>query len=116
MPRRFTRSLRHALQGFAYAWREERNFKIQIVLAVVACAVMAFVGFTAIEVSLVVLAIAAVLGAEMINTFMEDLLDVLQPHRDPRVAKVKDLLAGIVLLMSLSAAAVVALVVLHHVL
>ena len=114
MPRKFARSVRHAGRGFVYVWREERNFRIQCVLSCCAIIAMLWIGFSMIETAIMVLAMAGVLGAEIINTFMEDLLDVLQPARDPRVGKVKDMLAAIVMLMSGSAALVGLIIVWRH--
>jgi len=59
--------------------------------------------------------IFSVLILELINSAMERFLDFLQPAEDIRVKKIKDLLASIVLLVSLGAAIIGFLVFLPYI-
>lgn len=52
---------------------------------------------------IIIISTGTILGAEIFNTAFEQLLDILIPHHDPRVGKIKDLLAGGVLIFSISA-------------
>jgi len=56
-----------------------------------------------------------VLILELINSVMERFLDFLQPHEDPRVKKIKDLLSAIVLFVSLGATVIGLLIFWPHV-
>jgi diacylglycerol kinase (ATP) len=102
------------MRGFCFVWKEERNFRIQLYLAGVAVVFLFLLDFTPLESAVIVLCMAVILAAEMFNTFVEDLLDALHPQRDPNVGKVKDIMAGIVLLMCTVAVAVGAITVAQH--
>lgn len=102
----FARKLRNAWRGIAAAWSAERNLRVQ---AVVALAV--FAGFGVLRPApvwwaLIVLCIVLVLAAEMLNSALEALLDHLHPDLHPRVGRVKDMLAGMVLIVSVGAAVI----------
>ena len=106
MLRRFFKGLSYAFTGLSLAWREESNFKIEVVCAVLAIALGAAVRLSAVEFALVAIAISLVLAAEAFNTALEELCDKLETDHDPRVAKIKDLAAGAVLVASAGALAV----------
>lgn len=114
MSRRFLRSLTHALHGIRQVWREEANFRIQSFFAVVICVMLIVFRFSYSEAAIVVFSIMMVLGAEMFNTLVEDLLNVIEPKHHKSVGKMKDMMAGVVLLMSVGAVAVGTLVFAHH--
>jgi diacylglycerol kinase (ATP) len=115
MPKRLAHSVGHAVHGFLHVWRGERNFRLQCMAAAAAIGVMIWLEFTALETAIIILCMAAVLGAEMFNTFVEDLLDVVHPDHHPAVGKIKDLMAGIVLFASVAALIVGLITVAHHV-
>jgi diacylglycerol kinase len=102
----FARSLRHALAGIRYAFREERNFQIEIVLAIAALGLAFFLPLSSVEQAVIFLLVGFILSLELINTAFERLLDLLKPRVHPYVKVVKDVVAGSVLLGSLSALAV----------
>ena len=76
---------------------------IQLVLAVVVLITTFFLKFTAIEFALIVLACTLVLGSELLNTVIEDALDIVEPSHHPMVGKAKDLMAGMVLINACAA-------------
>lgn len=114
MPHRFLRSASHAIRGFWYVCREERNFRLQLALASLAILATVLLGFSLLEIALVVFAILLVLGAEMLNTLIEDLLNVVEPNKHPVIGKLKDVMAGIVLLHAIGAGIIGAMVLLSH--
>jgi diacylglycerol kinase (ATP) len=65
-----------------------------------------FLGLTAIEWSLIALCIGAVIGAEMMNTAIEELVDLVSPQFNPKAGKIKDIAAGAVLLTAIVATVV----------
>ncbi len=114
MPRLFLSSLRHAFRGLRTVMSEERNCKIHLMAAALALVVSVALEFTFLEIALIVLAILLVLGSEIVNTLIEDLLNKVEPKRDPVVGKLKDMMAGMVLLNSVGALLIGALTLLHH--
>ncbi len=99
----FLRSLRHALAGIAYAFREERNFQIELVLGLAALGLTFFFPLTPAERSIIFLLIGFILTLELVNTAFERLLDLLKPRVHPYVKVVKDVVAGAVLIGSAAA-------------
>lgn len=74
----------------------------------------AWVGFSTIEFAVLAAIIALVVAAELFNTAVETLTDLLHPHRGPLAALVKDVSAAAVLTVSVLAVAVGGCVFLPH--
>ena len=83
-------------------------------LAVVAIVVAWCLGFTSFEWMVLVGCIITVLSAEMVNTAIEDLCNKVEPNSDPLIAKIKDMMAGFVLVVSSGAFVVGILLLLEH--
>jgi undecaprenol kinase len=86
------------------AWRNERSLRAQVVIAVAAVAVMAWLRPALIWWALVGGMIALILAVELLNTAIEQLADHLHPEEHPRIKVVKDCAAAAVLLLSCGAA------------
>lgn len=99
-------------RSFQYAWQGVRDFMrtqhnaIVHALATVAVAICGcMVNVSGSEWTILLLAIAAVWAAEIFNTAIEKLCDVVSPQRDERIRLIKDLAAAGVLITSIAAAA-----------
>lgn len=95
------RSFRFAACGVAYCFRTQRNLRIHVVAAVLAMLAGARFGLSAAELGVLALTIAAVLVAEMFNTAVEALVDLVSPQYHPRAKVAKDVAAGGVLVTAL---------------
>lgn len=104
--RKNRKSFKYAFNGIAYLLRYENNFKYQVVAATVTVALAFYLRLTSTEWLIVIILIGLVLMAEASNTALEKFLDVLHPEIHPTVGKAKDLAAGAVLLISITAAVV----------
>jgi diacylglycerol kinase (ATP) len=102
----FARRLGFALGGIAYTLRSEKSFRIHAAAAVAITAVMLWLQPAPIWWAVVVLTIALVLVAELVNTAIEHLADHLHPESHPGIKRVKDCAAAAVLIASLSAVVV----------
>jgi diacylglycerol kinase (ATP) len=100
------RALGYALSGIAHAWRSQKNFRIQVVLGVVALAVFAALHVPALGFAVLALAIALVLALEVLNTALEALVDLASPQLHPLAKAAKDAAAGAVLLAAAGSVAV----------
>ncbi len=89
--------------GIVRALREEPNFRIQLVIALVALAGAAWLHFSVAQWLVVVLIIGIVLAAELFNTCLEHVVDLIQPEDHPLARFAKHAGAGAVLVASLSA-------------
>ncbi len=94
--------------------RTGANFRIQLAGAAAALVVAAAYGLRRTHLALVVLAIVAVLAAELLNTAIERVCDLIEQVNglgwDERIRDIKDLSAGAVLLICAGAAVVGAIV------
>lgn len=104
--RTFNKSVTHALSGLRYAIREERNFQIELVIGVVVLMLTFLLPLTSVERSLMLFLIGTVLTLELFNTAFERMLDMLKPRIHPYVKVVKDIVAGAVLIGSITAATI----------
>lgn len=86
--------LRHALRGLAAAWREQPNLRIETAVGLVALALAAGLGVSAVP---VLLSCALVLSAELLNTAIEAVVDLTSPDPHPLAGRAKDVSAGAVL-------------------
>ncbi len=107
-------SIGHAIDGIIDLIKRERNAKIHLA----ATALVIYVGwkldFVAQEWIWISLAVACVWVAELINSAIERLTDLVSPDNHPLAKQVKDYAAGAVLIMSLWAIIVFCLIALPH--
>ena len=110
------RSIGFAVSGLRIAWREEFNFRLEVVFTAAAIILGLIFDISTIEWLFVIVAIGLVLSAEALNTALEELCDMLKPMHDPHVKKIKDLAAAGVFLASVSAAVIGAIIFVPHLL
>ncbi|HVS84345.1 MAG TPA: diacylglycerol kinase [Gaiellaceae bacterium] len=99
-------SFNYAFEGIIHVLRTQRNLRIHFLAAIVVIGVAAWLGVTRIELIALLIAIAFVLVAEMINTAIEGAIDVSTTSFDPNAKLAKDVAAGAVLISSVTALAV----------
>ncbi len=101
------KSLRHrigfAWAGIAAAWRNERSFRTQIGFAAALPLALLLLQASAVWWALCMTLAFLVLAAELFNTALEALSDLVQPAQHPAVKAAKDSAAGAVLLLSVCA-------------
>jgi undecaprenol kinase len=95
----FFRKLSNACAGIRFAWSVERNFRAEGVLGLATIGVFAVVRPAALWWALIVLCMALVFVMELANSAIEALADHLHPEMHPIIGRVKDMLAGMVLVM-----------------
>ena len=110
----FYKSFVYALRGLKTVWNEERNFRIEILIAIFVALFAYFNRFSLIETTLLVVAIVMVIAGEIVNTTVEDLCNKIEPSHDVAIGKIKDMMAGFVLVNSIGASLVGLLVFLNH--
>lgn len=103
---RFSRSFSYAVKGIFFAIRNEKNFQIEVLVGTGAIILMLIFPLLPLERSLIVLSVALVLTLELANTALERVMDILKPRVHPYARVIKDVMAGAVLLASLSAIAI----------
>ena len=106
----FWRSFTCAVAGIGHALRTERNIRIHLAATVGAISLAALLRITAVEWSVILLTIGLVWAAELLNTAIEAVVDLVSPgeHELARIAK--DTASGAVLMTALTAVTVGAVV------
>jgi diacylglycerol kinase (ATP) len=106
-------SFNYAFEGIIHVLRTQRNLRIHFAIAIVVIAAAAALGVGRFELIALLLAIAFVLVAEMVNSAIEGAIDVSTTSFDPNAKLAKDVAAGAVLIASVTALAVGYLVFSH---
>jgi len=99
-------SFNYAFEGIIHVLRTQRNLRLHFLAAIVVFAAAVAAGVSRIELIALLLAIAFVLVAEMINTAIEGAIDLSTTSFDPNAKLAKDIAAGAVLISSITAVAV----------
>lgn len=95
--------LNNAIKGIAFTYKTESNFRLHCLSALIVIILLAVFQPQWIWWALIIICIALVIAAELINTAIENLIDHLHPEIHPKIGKVKDILAGVVLILSITA-------------
>lgn len=103
-------SFNWAFDGILHALRRERNMWIHFGAAVLVLLAALFFSLARLEVIALFVAISFVLIAEMLNTSIEHVVDLVTDELDPRAKIAKDVAAGAVLVATINALAVAYLV------
>lgn len=96
--RKFIRGFGFAAKGVRYAFRSQLNFRVQCLIAVVALVLGIVLHISAAEWCWISLCIGLVLSAELLNTSLEALTDLVSPGFNEKAGIVKDAAAAAVLI------------------
>lgn len=101
------------LRSFGYAWKgirscigKEQNLSFHLLATPTVVAAGFLAGITRTEWMLVILCIGLVIAAELFNSAIEQLINLVSPQRHPLAGRVKDIAAGAVLVCAATAAIV----------
>lgn len=97
-------SFRYAWAGVRYAFLTQRNFRIHLLVGIVAIALALWLQLTRAELAIIGLTTGAVLTMELLNTAIESVVDLTVKQTYHDLAKIaKDCAAGAVLISALAA-------------
>lgn len=82
---------------------EERHIRVHAVMALLVIAAGLFFNISQTEWLICLVLFVVIIGLEIINTAIEQLVNLVHPERHPLAGKVKDLSAGAVLFASVIA-------------
>ncbi|QCR32923.1 diacylglycerol kinase family protein [Lysinibacillus sp. SGAir0095] len=95
------KSFGYAFYGIWTAMREQ-NMRIHIISAIIVIIASILTGLTINEWLIIILVITLVIGAEMINTAIESVVNLASPEIHPLAKQAKDVAAGAVLVIALA--------------
>lgn len=98
--RSVVRSFSYAWYGLRYVYTNERNMRFHVFAASIVIALCIVLGVSRFELLMITIAITGVFMAELVNTVVERLIDIVQPEYDTIAKVTKDVAAAGVLLSS----------------
>ncbi|MEA3493386.1 MAG: diacylglycerol kinase family protein [Candidatus Margulisiibacteriota bacterium] len=98
MPKKFIKAFRFARAGAEHAWKTQRNLWIHFCVGLLVLAFGVYINVSLYELSILILAIFGVIVAEMFNTSVEEMVNILSPERRKEAELAKNVAAGAVLL------------------
>ncbi len=99
-------AFRVAFVGFAYALRTQRNLQIHLAIGAAVGVAGLVLGLNRVEWCLIVLCVGLTWTAELLNTSVEVLVDLLSPEYHERARVAKDVAAAAVLCSAMASALV----------
>src|SRR5687768_14344743 len=97
----FFKSFIYAIHGLWSAVADQRNLKVQLAVALLVVGAGFYLSIAAVEWCIILLCIAFVIGLELVNTALENLVDLVTLERKPLAGMIKDIAAGAVLFVSI---------------
>ncbi len=103
MTHRFIDSVDFAIQGILHATRTQKHMRYHFCAAILLLVAVLFLRISALEFTVLSLSVAFVLFAEMLNTAVEAIVDLVSPDYHPLAKVAKDVAAGAVLIAAFGA-------------
>lgn len=101
--RKLIESTNHAISGILYAAKTQRHMRYHLYIAILVLLLSLVVGVKTFEFIVIALVVAIVLCAEMFNTAIESIIDILFEEYDRRAKIIKDIAAGAVFITAIGA-------------
>ncbi len=101
--KKFLRGFGYAFKGLAHAAKTQLNFRVHLVLAVIAVLLGFVLHISTAEWLWITLCIGMVLLTELINTAIELLVDLVSPEYNEKAGRIKDMCAAAVLITAITA-------------
>lgn len=99
-------SFNYAIEGVIHVLRRERNMRVHFALATIVLVLAFAYDVTKVELMALMIAVSFVLVTEMVNTAVEEMIDLTAKGYDPRAKIAKDVAAGAVLVSAVVAATI----------
>ncbi|MCK4401853.1 diacylglycerol kinase [bacterium] len=96
-------SFNSAIDGFVYTLKTQKNMRIHFLIAATVFIISLFLKLTRVEFIILCCTVTLVLVAEMLNTAIELLIDMITKTYHPAARVVKNIVAGVVFICSVNA-------------
>ncbi|EGO63323.1 diacylglycerol kinase family protein [Acetonema longum] len=101
---RIFQSFCFAWQGLVYCLKTQPNMRLHGLTAIAVLVLGWYLNFSPLEKGILVLTVTMVLAAEMVNTAIEAVIDLISPGFHPLAKVAKDVAAGAVFIAAVAAA------------
>lgn len=95
------KSFLNAFRGVFLMMKSERNFQLELLAFFINLFLIFYLKLSSIDVILILIVSFGVLSAEIFNTAIEKICDIIQPDFDKRIGFIKDISAGAVILIAI---------------
>lgn len=113
--KKLIRSFHYAFRGVINLLSSEQNARIHLSITIIVGVLAYVLEVTKIEVAILFMAVIMVFAMEIINTSFEKLCDLVDQKENTMIARIKDGMAGAVLIASVIAATVALIIFLPYV-
>jgi diacylglycerol kinase len=103
---RFLGGFAFAFAGLSYCFKTQINFRVHTAISILVVILGVVLGLSWAEWALLATVIIVVMTAEMVNTMVESLVDLVTQDYHPLAGIAKDIAAGVVLLTAVGAVVV----------
>lgn len=114
--KRLIRSFGYAWEGLSYTLVHDQNIRVHLLLALIALIVAVILRINTYEIGLLIITIFFVLVAEMLNTAVEKVVDLITTEHRIEAKIAKDIAAGMVLVAAIGSIIVGLFIFLPHLL
>lgn len=101
--KRFIDSFKYCFEGIRYAFYNEINIFVMIIVAIIAIILGLVLELSYLECLTVILLIGTILSLELVNTAIEAVVDLTTNEKNPKAKVAKDCASGAVGIMSIFA-------------
>jgi len=93
-PTRFVDSVNCAIEGIIHAARTQKHMRYHFLASLLLLLAVLFLKVSALEFTLLTISVCFVLFAELVNTSLEAIVDLISPDYHPLAKIAKDVAAG----------------------
>ncbi len=108
--RTFIAAFKNAFNGMYHFFKTERNGQIELVCTFIVIGLAFYCTCNTLEWISILFCIAIVFGAEMFNSALEKVCDLIQPEFNKKIQYIKDVSAAAVLICSIISAIIAAII------
>ena len=94
-------SFKYAIEGIISSFRTEQNMKIHVFIMIVVIILGIILKLSALEWIILTIVIALVISAELFNTTIETVVDMITKEKNEKAKLAKDVAAGAVLVLAI---------------
>jgi diacylglycerol kinase (ATP) len=113
--KKFIKSFKYAFEGINYALTNDQNLVIHFIIASLVISASILLQVNPFEMGILGVTILVVIGAEMMNSAIEKMVDLITKEHRQEAKIAKDVSAGMVLLTSIGSAVIGVLIFGPHV-
>jgi len=108
--KRFYKSFHYALQGIHYSLQHDQNLVVHFIIACFIILFSLLLDVSPLEMGILGVAILVMISAEMVNSAIEKMVDLITKEHRAEAKIAKDVAAGMVLLTSIGSAIITILI------